>query len=243
MRSLVCLSAFILLASSLSAQTQSSNEIITQGSAKLKVKADVASFRFAIEKRDTVESRAIAALNKEANKLIEVLNRLGFRNSDIKISDYDISTSTSSYNYENESDPKVYNARNTLSLTFRLDTKTVDAIYQSIEKENVADTDISFDTELSDSLSRITKSRLIQLAIADAKSKAEDIALGLGQKLGKVKTVHHENRMYALYEKNGNYKVSANFDFALTYQTSFVKLEPEEKELEDTVTITFELVK
>jgi uncharacterized protein len=245
MNKLLFLLSFVFTTFIAIAQTPSSNEVVTQGYAKMKVKADLAFFRFTVTKRDTVERTTIGELNSETDKLIRLLNSLGFQNKEMKVSDYDISSSNTDYNY-NYDNPKYYNARNTVSLRFRLNTKLVDAIYLLIEKEGMTDTEVSFETELSDSLSKVTHAKLVQLALADAKEKAQNIASGLGLKLGKVKLVNNDNRMYALYDRTDyafKNTAAATYHFGLAAPTAYDKLDPEEKELDESISITFELTK
>jgi uncharacterized protein len=231
---------FILSASRTYAQTSNSNVIITEGTSKIKVKPDIASFVFSVEKNDLVEKNALRKLNIEVDKLITTLNKLGFSNSEIKVSEYDLSSSDEN---SDSKKGKLYTAKNSLALHFKFDSKAVDAIYGQIENTGLTDVDIAFDAILSDSLIKITQAQLIQLAIFDAKEKAQNIATGLNVKLGEVKNVTKDYGNRTDYTFMANSRGFFKGETELVYRTSFYKLQPNEKELIERVTITFEIVK
>jgi uncharacterized protein len=217
-------------------QVKSSNQLISTGYAKAKLKPDVAVFEFTIIKENTLEPEALKLLNLGANKLTTILLTLGFNKTQINISGYTL------FATENESGRKLFRATNTLRVQFRLDNKTIDQVYRVIEKEKISDININFETKVSDSLEKATRARLTLLAIADAKNSAENISKGLDMKLGKVVQVQKygegslESGKMEMIKFTPPMKVTDEI-----LKTSFSDFEVDDVELEEQITIIFEI--
>lgn len=228
------------LASTVYSQQENSNEIIAEGASKTKVKPDIATFTLTIEKNDTNENIAIKNLNIEIEDLIKSLNKVGFTDRNIKVSDYEISSST------NDDHKKRYNASNILKVEFALDNKLINAFYNEIQQASIKDLDVSFDTKISDSLEKSTRLRLVQLAINDAKSNANNIAKALDIKIIRVKKV--QKYAEALFEQN---KIEITKfiplktvgDTDVKYNTSFDKFQVEDIDMDEKITIIYEIAK
>jgi uncharacterized protein len=222
-------------------QSKNSNEIIAEGGSKIKVRPDLATFTLTVEKRDTIEKIAIKLLDLEIDDLVKSLYKVGFTNKTIKISDYDISSS------QNDEEKKRYTASNVLKLEFGLDTKLIDALYKEIQEAGLKDLDISFETKVSDSLEKATRLKLVQLSIEDAKINAENISKALDIKLVKVKQVLKYKDgilsppMTVNYIKFTPPKIVG--DTQISYNTSFDKFQVEDVELEEKITIVYEISK
>jgi len=220
-------------------QIKNSSEIVSEGKSKIKQRPDVAVFTLTVEKTDTIENNVIEKLNSEVAKLVSVFTKMGFNNKSIKISDLDISSSS---RYGDDSQPKRYTASNILTTEFKLDTKTIDAFYAEIQKANINDLDINFETRLSDSLERAVRIRLVQGAIEDARLNAINISKTLKVKLGKVKKVSKFTESYRIEEIKEDQIISTkSVPSDPTYQTSFAKYEIEEKEIEEQITVTYSI--
>lgn len=222
-------------------QTSSGNEITSEGNSKIKAVPDLASLTITINKRNSVEKNAIKELNEEVAKLQKVFAKVGFTDKNIKISDYRIS------NNENDDDKKEYTSSNSLSVTFTLDNKVIEAFYQEVQNENLKDLDINFETHISEDLEKLTKKKLIQLAIEDAKNNAENIAKTLDVKINGVKQVTKygfRNVDYASYKSDKKYSAPQVDSVAFVYpKTSFDKYQVEEMEMGETITIVYEIIK
>ena len=224
-------------------QLANGNEIIADGTAKLKVRPDIAFFRLEISKKDTSENKAIKKLNKEIDALVKALYSLGFTDKSIKIADFEISSS------ENDNNTiKTYEAKNSLNVKFGLDTKVIDAFYKEIETAKLKDLDIRFETLVSDSLEKITRQKLVQMAIEEAKQNAQNIADALKIKISGIKQVT-KNR-YNEYKGTTSKWEIVKFtppkivgDTKLQFSTSFDKFQVEEVELEESIAIVFEIPK
>lgn len=240
MKKLFTLFIYLIFTTVSFSQTTNGNEITAEGSSRIKVKPDVANLRITIGKQNLVEKNAIKELNEEIEKLQKVLFRIGFTEKNIKIADYKISS------IENANNKKEYAAMNILSIDFALDNKLVEAFYQEIQSENSKDLSVEFETQISKELEKTTRQQLVQIAIADAKSNAENIAKALDVKLNNVKQVSKYNtRDVALWSAKTD-KVKFIKPMAAVAQfpkTAFDKFDVEEKELEETITIVYEIVK
>lgn len=240
MKNIATILLFSIFTISAFSQTTSGNEISAEGSAKTKVKPDLANFRITVIKENLVEKTAIKELNEEIEKLQKILFSLGFSDKNIKIADYQISSS------ENSDNKKEYSATNSLSINFALDNKLIDAFYQQIQSENMKDLDVTFETQMSEELEKTTRQKLVQMAVLDAKSNAENIAKALDVKISNVKQVSKYNLRDLAVSAMKVDQVRFNkplLAMAASAKTSFYKFEVEEKELEETITIVYEIVK
>jgi len=234
---------FVLFSMTSIAQLANGNEIIADGRAKQKVRPDQALLRLVISKKDSSEHKAINKLNKEVDDLVRTLYSLGFSEKSIRIADYEI---TNSENDDNLT--KTYQAKNSLNIQFTLDTKVIDAFYREVAKSELKDLDISFNAYVSDSLEKNIRRKLVQLAIEDAKQNAQNIADALKIKILGVKQVinnHYNNYKGTLAKweivKFTPPKIPGSTK--IEYNTSFDKFQVEEIELDESISVVFEIPK
>ena len=135
-----------------------------------------------------------------------------------------------------------------MNIQFALDTKIINAFYKEIESAKINDLDITFNTLVSDSLERSTKQKLVQIAIDDAKQNAQNIADGLKINISGIKQVTKSGgNNYK--EKSSKYEIVKFMppkivaDTKISYDTSFDKFQVEEIDLEESITIVFEISK
>lgn len=88
--------SFTLLPFLTFSQKQKTSEITAEGKSRAKEQPDVAILTFTVEKKDTIETKAIERLNLEIGKLVEVLSKLGFDKKTIKVADRSFKTITGS---------------------------------------------------------------------------------------------------------------------------------------------------
>jgi uncharacterized protein len=241
MQKMTMLLSLTFIFSTVFSQNKNGYEIIAEGGSKIKVRPDLAIFTLTVEKRDTVEKNAIKLLNLEIDELVKSLYKIGFTNKIIKISDYDISSS------QNDDEKKRYTASNVLKFEFGLETKLIDALYKEIQEAELKDLDISYDTKVSDSLEKITRLKLVQEAIVDAKTNAVNIAKALDIKLIRVKQVlKYKDGILGPPQVIHQVKFTPPKivgDTQISYNTPFDKFEVEEVELEEKITIVYEISK
>lgn len=231
---------FLVITLNLFSQNNSGNELTAEGNAKTKVKPDLASFRISIEKRNLIEKTSIKELNEEIEKLQKLLLRIGFTDKNIKISEFKVSSN------QDNNEKKEYQTSNTLLVTFNLDNKLIETFYQEIQNENLKDADIEFETQISEELEKITRQKLVKNAINDAKSNAENIANVLEVKLVSIKQVSKygmRNLDVSSYKNIDMVKLAKPMAAMSNQKTSFDKFEVEEKELEESITIIYEITK
>ena len=234
----IFLITLILLSLNAISQTKSTNEVIAEGGSKIKVRPDLVTFTLTVEKRDAIEKNAIKLLNIEIDQLVKSLNQIGFNNKAVKIASYEISSS------EDDKDKKKYSATNVLKLEFGIDTKLIDALYKNVQESELTDLDISYETKISDSLEKATRLKLVQNAIEDAKSNANNIASTLKIKLIGVKQVQKYSQ--GLFERDKVEIVKFTppkvvGDTEIKYKTPFDKFQVEDVELEEKITIVYEI--
>ena len=223
------------------AQSNNQDEIVVEVNAKMKVKPDLVIFTLSVSKKDTTEKLALQKLNKEIDDVIKNLNRLGFTDSSIKISDYGISSNT------NNRDEKYYSALNILKVEFAINTKLINALFAAFKNGSFEDLDISYETFISQTLEKTTLQKLIQLSILDAKQNAENICKALGIKTKRVKQIV-KDRYNSLVTPPAIKSIQytspvAKKDSEVTYNTSFEKFDVEEKEMGEHITIVYEISK
>ncbi|GAB2825156.1 SIMPL domain-containing protein [Ferruginibacter profundus] len=146
----IILATVSLFSHSAFSQNKKLAEITAEGNAKIKVKPDIVTFTLTIEKSDTIEKNVIKILNEEVDLLSRSLEKLGFQNKAVKVSDYRISSS-----FDEDRKQKTYTATNILKVEFRLDNKLIDAFYNEIQSRNFKDLDFNYETGISDSLEKI----------------------------------------------------------------------------------------
>ena len=221
-------------------QTKKLAEITAEGSSRLKVKPDIVTFTLTIDKTDTIEKNVIKILNEEVQSLSHSLEKIGFQNKSIKISDYRISSSL-----DDDNKQKRYTATNVLKVEFKLDNKVIDALYNEIQTGNFKDLDLTYETGISDSLEKATRVLLVQLAIEDAKTNANNISKSLGLTVTKVKQVYKDNNRIQVMANQISFvkftppKIVGDTDFS--YKTSFDKFQVEETEVEEKITVVYEV--
>lgn len=234
------LTALFLFSSGAFCQNKKPGEISAEGTASIKVKPDIVVFTLTVDKRDSIEKNVITLLNQEVEAVSGALEKHGFKDSNIKVSDYRINSILNDV-----SGQKIYTASNILKVQFGLDNKMINALYAMIQKNDFRDLDLSYETTLSDSLERSTRARLVQLAIDDAKTNAANISKGLGLTIVKVKQVFKDNMRSSVFLTN-----FSRIDYAApqllqdTYHyssTSFGKFQVEETLLEEKITVVYEV--
>jgi uncharacterized protein YggE len=164
--------------------------------------------------------------------------KIGFTEKNIKIAEYKVSSN------ENDNEKKEYTTSNTLVVEFNLNNKLIEAFYQEFQNESIKDADIEFETQISEELEKNTRQKLVVVAIENAKQNAENIAKALDVKLINVK--HASKYTMRNFDSASMMKVDqVKFDKPLmaagNQKTSFDKYEVEEKELEETITLVYEI--
>jgi len=241
MLKLIVTGLLMIVFSNAYSQSKPDKEIVAEGGAKMKVTPDLATFTLTVEKLDTNEKAAIVHLNKAVDGLISSLSSVGFKNDNIKIASYDISSSI-----DRDDNKKTYTASNVLKINFKIDNKLIDAFYSEIQQAGLTDLDISFETNMSDSLEKTVRLKLVQQAIADAKINAENMAKALGIRIGQVKQVQKNGATMLEETKIEMVKFTPPLikrDPETRFNTPFDKFQVEDVEVDERITIVYEILK
>jgi hypothetical protein len=238
MKKIITIFIFVLLTFHSFSQTKNGNELVAEGNSKIKIKPDLAIFKIKVTKQNAIEKTAIKELNQEIDKLQNALFKLGFTEKNVKISEYKISKD----DYQNRNE---FSATNTLTVNFVLENKRIEGFYQEIQNANLQDVDIEFETEISENLEKSARQKLVQNAILDAKNNAENIATALNVKINNVKLVSKYNLRESAYSSLNVAAVKFVKPMVasemINPKTSFDKFEVAEVELEETITIVYEI--
>lgn len=215
------------------------SELVAEGKAKIKVKPDVVTLKIEVRKRNDSEAVALKALNTETAALQKFLIKYGVPQKAIKIADYSIN-STNRYGSSTD-DKQVYIASASLVVEMQLDNKLLDMVYTELQSGNYHDVTVNYTTSLSEALQKSTAATLIELAIADARANADNMAKALGVKISGVKSVSKTGTDAFFYKGRVDKFVSRS----PRYMDGGILSESEltDKEIDDEITIVYEIEK
>jgi len=216
-------------------------ELTSEGTATKKVKPDIVTLEISVSKQNESEKNALKELNDEVGKLESFFTRTGLPKESITIAEYEIND-----NYRDDKDKKVYQANNTLKVELKLDNKLLDAFYGELQAGNYKDVSVDYETSLSAGLRKKVSAELVDKAIADAKEKAEAIAKSLGVKISGIRHVSKYGRSGIVMVDEVKYRgleaASMKMD-APHPPTVFAKYEVQDIEVEEQITIIFDITK
>jgi hypothetical protein len=220
----------------LSAQQNIPDEIVAEGTARLRVNPDVIVLTISVHKQDSIERRLFQQVNQSVERLQKILNGIGFSDSAIRVAGYTVSGSD-----YGEKGPKMYSARNTLVLTFAVENRLMDAVYTQLQRSNLQDLEVEWQSRLSDNLEKASRRQLVQLAVENARSNAADMARALDIQLGQVKHVSKtaEGGINVKLELFKNAPPPASGATQISYNTALGKFGLEPIELEERIVIAY----
>lgn len=207
--------------------------MIITGKSQLSISPDMVRLSFKILTQETAYSQALDFLSDNANSLIEVLTSNGFKKDEIKTTRYSIHRWT---RYQNGQELNLgYEGEHQLYVEFKIDNTKINDIIDAItEKVPCVSITISY------SCSQLEKhdKKLIQLAIKDAKQKAEFIAKNSDVKLKQIININYSTQ-------------SINVNFGLEYNhlradkcfanARVPEMTPEDKVVEKTINMVWEI--
>ncbi len=131
---------------------------------------------------------AVKELNTKTEQLTAQLQMTGFKNDEIKTTDFSV---TKNVVWENNSNiDKGYIARQNITVEFPNTKEKIGAIINSfMNSQN--EVHFSFHFTLSETKENHVKNELLKLAVKDARSRAQVIAAVSDQKLGKIKHISY----------------------------------------------------
>jgi uncharacterized protein YggE len=226
----------LFLGNALHAQEPVSNQIVSEGLAKTKIKPDLVTFTLTVQKNDNAENTVIEKLNEEVETLAKALHQIGITDSSVKIADYNLSKDL------NDPHKIRYTGSNTLRIELPFDPELINRLYNQIQESKFSDVDLSFETSLSDHLERNTRAKLVDQAIADAKANAENIAKALNLKIVSVKQVYKGAFPLTRSDEIEMSKYTPPKvvkDETVIANTSFAKFQVVDVELDEKITVIF----
>lgn len=159
------------------------------GEAKKKVTPDVAVISIYLSAKDKAESVSYKQLTDISNATLNKLKSLGFKNEQIKITDFSISSRTE---WVKTTSYKTWVASQSFIVKFPLDKQKLLDTYENFLSDTVKGTSLSFDMECSDVLKEKTQNELIEAAIDNANARANIIAKKTNQTITGIRTIQYK---------------------------------------------------
>jgi len=234
-----------LFSISIYAQSHSNTTGLTvEGKAIMKVKPDISIITFTLVQRDSLEKKAINKLNLQSNAVVKLINQIGILNENIRIGEYAI-TAERIYNPNLSAETTlVHVARNTIIIEIPTNLKMIDAFYKKMAESDFNEVSINIEHKVSKKLEDISRKKLTNLAIEDAKKQANDITSSLNSKLGPIMTIFKDNA-YSEAERNylkGSVANDVQFSGLEIAPSPFATLELNEIEIQEKITLVFQLI-
>ncbi|MBS1647192.1 MAG: SIMPL domain-containing protein [Bacteroidetes bacterium] len=209
--------------------------ISLSGSASKKVSPDLAIISFNLSAKDVLGNLALSKLNTQTQQTITKITGAGFSKEQLKISNYGLNED---WEYTGGKSRKAgYSARQTLTLTFKMDKEKLNKLFAAFSDQQTENTQINFSTGLSEELQDKTQKELIALAINDATEKAHLIANAASLKIKAIKSIAYNTDDEAPMPPVRNMKSMEAF--AAKNDSSFSEINVEETELSEDVSIVF----
>ncbi|WP_298684522.1 SIMPL domain-containing protein [uncultured Methanomethylovorans sp.] len=180
----VALMAAVIYAGSVSSSDKDGEHTISiSGSAEKKMTPDTASLSIGVVVRSPTANEASVQNAALMNAVITELKKMGLEDKEIRTSYVSIDPV---YDYTSTPTIVAYSASNTVQVT----TKMLENVSAMIDRSTAAGANqiggVTF--SVSDEQQATLRSELFQAAVADAKSKADELASGLGLEIVGVQT-------------------------------------------------------
>lgn len=161
--------------------TNNVNQISFTGEGKVYSKPDIAFIDFSVVTQGTDISNVQDSNTKKMNQVIDFLKSFGIEDKDIKTTNYGLYPQ---YTYENNRIPQImgYQITQTLNVKIRKTDTIGDILKEGVTMGINQVNSLYFGIENDEQL----KEQARQLAITDAKKKADIMASQIGIKLGKI---------------------------------------------------------
>lgn len=156
--------------------------VLVKGEARSEVQPDIAVITFEILAYDKSPNNASMVVSNRGGEVVNLLKNYGVKLSDIQ--SFSLDKQVRRTRSEDYQPGKIlgYEVRQRFEVTLRNLTDYSTIMDKLIGFENVNDIDIGFDVTKRDELIQA----LVKKAAKDARSKAKDLAEGLGSRLGNV---------------------------------------------------------
>jgi uncharacterized protein len=172
------------------AQTQKNPSLEIKGEAHLKVRPDLTVVNISFSAINMVFNKAVKEVNDKNDVLIKQLEKSGFKKSEIKGSSFTAGKNT--IWSRDRSIDSGFVASQTVVLEFLYTKERVTKLVEAFTESTVG-LAFNFSFILSDSATKTARNKLIELAITDAKEKADLITRTSSTKLGTIQSIQYGN--------------------------------------------------
>lgn len=234
--------AILALTTFSSSNPYSKNSVTVQGIANIDATPDIIGIYFNIETTGNTSSVAKDANNKIFEDLIVQLTLEGFDRSELKTQSFNVYPD---YTWE-DGTRKENGYRATHSLKIELSSDEFDKISEVIDAGVDSGAGIGYiNFELSQELQSQYKAQALKMASKDARVKAEAVASGFDQKVGKLISVQVSDFGYSpwnVYSARTMDASSAGYaeDVAMVKEVA-ANIEPTEQQISASVSATYKL--
>lgn len=218
------------------------NEIITvTGKGKISLPPDTIIINISLETvRDTYEATMDASADA-VSLLRDALKSEDFEKEDIKTKRFNVDLEYESYKERDNWKKRFigYKCNHDLKIEFLSDSKRLAKILSLIAR-CLINPEFSIQYKIKDM--EDAKNQLLAKAVADSKAKAEILTKAAGVKLGKVVNINYSWGEINIYSEPVNYdRAILCEESACSYESS-LDIEPEDLDITDTVTVTWEIL-
>ncbi|EOZ96999.1 hypothetical protein A33Q_1917 [Indibacter alkaliphilus LW1] len=230
MKKVIFLLPMFLLTLGVMAQNQM---IEVEGKSELRILPDEALIYLSLNEKAMKVSDATNALNKKTKSIEDALKKTGLKNYEFYVDNYHVGVNR--IYARNTSKDSGYVASQTIRVKVSDTGADLVKITETLHQSAVMGFNIQF--SVSDQLRKDSEKVLIELAVADARRKAEIIASSLGVSDIKVQRVSYGNPQKDFFPMARESKMMMAMDIA--EDRSEAVFRPEERKINDSVTIGF----
>lgn len=158
------------------------------GQATLSVQPERTTISYAINETKDSYDEALTTMTSRIDALTKSLTKIGFKKEDIKTSNFNIRQNRK-YR-QNEPKGFEYVASQTLNIEFDHSTKRLLEVLNKTASDE-ASPGVSISFGMSDEQAKKVKTQLMQMAVSDAKAKAEILASATGYTITGIKEINY----------------------------------------------------
>lgn len=241
MKTIFLFIAFIGITFSTSAQNQTRNELLVEGKASLKIIPEQMVFRIQITVSDTNYAHCSDLALKKAQEIKDKFTANGIDEKLIKFSNYSIREIREHDHLTRKSVFKEYRADIPVIIETQTDYKKNDVIFNIIKTNFNANLNLYF--ELTSEQKDEAKTRLISMAVEDAKQKAAIITGNAGVKTYAISNIQYGEPQLIRGYANPNYDLRKEQLMIRGNATpsSTLSLNPAEIEMQTSIIIAWRL--
>jgi uncharacterized protein YggE len=194
MRLFTTLFALVIIISNAFTQEINEGTLRIIGKAKEVIIPDLATFTFQLDVKEKNQSIAQSKLIQETNKLIEKLQKLGYKKNDIKFLSFNV---VEDIDYSGDKPKKLgYSATNEIELSIFYEPVKISQFIDSIGASNFKYFNYTFKLEVSESLKNSTREILIKNAIENAKQSAKAISDNANIDLVRISEIDYRDLVF-----------------------------------------------